>query len=196
MRTYSPSLLTLLDEGRVSLAGMIRFDLGEGSYGFIRRSAPYTWAGVTYQPMLEGLISVSGLPSTTGTSASGFTLTLSESPDEGLTPEVLLNIENYDYRDRPVTIYDLHVHPDTGAILGDPVAMMRGYINAIEHVTDPSSGYLMQVECESRALDYSRRNGRLASNEDQQRRAPTGTVDKFFEHAGTAGIIDLKWGKS
>lgn len=196
MRTFSPTLLALLDEGRVSLAGMIRFDLGEGSYGFIRRAAPYTWGGVTYQPMLEGLISVSSLAATTGTSASGFTLTLSESPDDGLTPDVLLNIENYDYRDRPVTIYDLHAHPDTGAILGDPVAMMRGYINAIEHVTDPSSGYLMQVECESRALDYSRRNGRLASHEDQQRRAPVGTVDKFFEHAGSAGKKDLKWGKS
>lgn len=196
MRTFSPTLLALLDEGRVSLAGMIRFDLGEGSYGFIRRSSAYTWGGVTYQPMLEGLISVSGLPSGTGTAASGFTLTLSESPDDGLTPDVLLNIENYDYRDRPVTIYDLHMHPDTGAILGDPVAMMRGYINAIEHLTDPSSGYVMQVECESRALDYSRRNGRLASSEDQQRRAPVGTVDKFFEHAGSAGKIDLKWGKS
>lgn len=193
MRTYTPELLDLLDEGRVKLAGMIRFDLGEGSYGFIRRSAPYTWGGVTYNPLPGGIIAVSNFPQTTGTSAQGFTIQLSESPDNGLTPDVLLNIENYDYRDRAVTIYDLHMHPDTGAILGDPIAMMRGYINAISHETDPETGYFMTVECESRAIDYSRTNGRVRSHEDQQRRSPG---DKFYEHAGTAGRVKIKWGKT
>lgn len=192
MRTYSPELLNLLDEGRVKLAGMIRIDLGEGSYGFIRRSAPYVWGGVTYNPLPGGIIAVSNFPQTTGTAASGFTVRLSESPDSGLTPDVLLQIENYDYRDRPITIYDLHMHPDTGAILGDPIALMRGYINAIPHETDPETGYFMTLECESRAIDYSRTNGRIRSQADQQRRSPG---DLFYEHAGTAGRIKIKWGK-
>lgn len=192
MRSYDTELLALLDEGRVRYAGMIRFDLGEGSYGFIRQSADYVHAGVTYKAMMEGLIEVSDLSYGTGTVAQGFTLRLAESPDNGITPEVLLNIENYDYRDRPVTIYDLHRHPDNGAVIGDPVALMRGYINAILHEEDPSSGFFMTVECESRALDYSRTNGRIRSQDDQQRRNPG---DKFYEHAATAGRIKIKWGK-
>lgn len=193
MRTYPSSLLDLLDEGRVRYAGMIRFDLGEGSYGFIRQSSQYTYGGVVYQPMLEGLIEVSSLSRNTGTAASGFTLRLSESPDNDITPEVLLNIENYDYRDRPVTIFDLHRHPDTGAVLGDPVRMARGYINRISHREDPGAGYQLLVECETRALDYSRTNGRIRSSDDQQRRAAD---DLFFEHASTAGRIKVKWGKA
>ena len=186
------ALLDLLDEGRVRYAGMIRFDLGEGSYGFIRQSSEYGFGGVTYQPMLDGLIEVSGFTRSTGTAASGFTLRLSESPDSDLTPDVLLQIENYDYRDRPVTIFDLHRHPDTGAILGDPVRLERGYINRITHKEDPETGYYMLVECENRALDYGRTNGRVRSHDDQQRRAPG---DRYFEHASTAGRIKVKWGK-
>lgn len=193
MRTYPTALLDLLDEGRVRYAGMIRFDLGEGSYGFIRQSEDYVHAGVTYKAMMENLIEVSDLSYGTGTVAQGFTLRLAESPDNGITPDVLLNIENYDYRDRPVTIYDLHRHPDTGAVIGDPVALMRGYINAISHEEDPSSGFFMTVECESRGLDYSRTNGRIRSQDDQQRR---NSGDKFYEHAATAGRIKIKWGKT
>jgi len=193
MRTYPPELLDLLDEGRVRYAGMIRFDLGEGSYGFIRQSADYVHAGVTYKAMLDGLIEVSDLSYGTGTVAQGFTLRLSESPDNGITPAVLLNIENYDYRDRPVTIYDLHRHPDTGAEIGDPVALMRGYINAIIHEEDPSSGYFMTVECESRGLYYSRTNGRIRSQDDQQRRNPG---DKVNAHLATSGRVKIDWGKA
>jgi hypothetical protein len=191
MRTYATALLNLLDEGRVRFAGMIRFDLGEGSYGFIRQSSDYDYAGVTYKAMLSGLIEVSDLSFGTGTAAAGFALRLAESPDNGVTPEVLLNIENYDYLDRPVTIYDLHRHPDTGSIIGDPEPMMRGYINVIRHEED--DGYFMTVECESRALDYSRTNGRVRSNDDQQRRS---AGDKFYEHAASAGRVKVKWGKA
>lgn len=193
MRTYSPALLNLLDEGRVRYAGMIRFDLGEGSFGFIRQSSDHVYAGVTYKAMLDGLIEVSSLSRGSGTSASGFSLRLSESPDNGITPDLLLNIENYDYRDRPVTIYDLHRHPDTGAVLGDPIIMERGYINAIIHNDDPDAGFYMTVECENRAIDYSRTNGRIRSQEDQQRRS---SGDLFFEHASLTGRQLIKWGKT
>ncbi|MGJ8570423.1 MAG: DUF2163 domain-containing protein [Hoeflea sp.] len=193
MRTYSTELLDLLDDGRVRYAGMIRFDLGEGSFGFIRQSSDYVYGGVTYKAMLDGLIEVSSLSRSSGTAASGFTLRLSESPDNGVTPDVLLNIENYDYLDRAVTIYDLHRHPDTGAVLGDPIPMERGYINRIIHNEDPESGFYMTVECESRALDYGRTNGRIRSQEDQHRRS---SGDKYFEHASTTGRQKIKWGKA
>lgn len=193
MRTYAADTLDLLDAGRIAIAGMIRFDFGEGSYGLIRARAPYTWGGLTYNPLPNGLITVSALPRTTGTAATGFRITLSASPDTGLTPEQILQIEDYDYLDRPVTVYDLHCHPDTGAVLGAPQAMMRGYINSMSHEGDEDSGHLLVAECESRAMDYSRRNGRVRSHADQQRRAPG---DRFFEHAGTAGRIQIKFGKT
>ncbi|QKV17860.1 DUF2163 domain-containing protein [Oricola thermophila] len=192
MRNYPTAVLAMLDEGRTAIAGMIRFDLGEGPFGIIQAVSPYEWGGITYHPFPAGIISISDIPGTTGTAAQGFTITLSESSDDGLTPQVILDIESYDYRDRPVTIYDLHTHPDTGVPLGDPIAMMRGYINAISHAEEPDTGHIATIECESRAIDYSRTNGRIRSDDDQKRRNPG---DRFFEHAATTGRVKVKWGK-
>lgn len=192
MRSFNSTYLDLLDEGREAVAGMIRFDLGEGSFGFIQRPSLYIYGGLTYQPVPAGIFSVSDLSGATGTAAHGFAIELSESGEDGLTPAVILNIEDYDYRDRPATIYDLKMHPDTGAVLGDPVPMKSGYINAIRHREDPSRGHIAVIECEGREIDYSRTNGRIRSDADQKRRTPG---DRFLEHAGTAGRIKLNWGK-
>ena len=63
MRSFDPEILDLLDEGRIKIAGMIRFDFGEGSYGFIQRWSGYTYDGVDYEPLPEGIISISDLSS-------------------------------------------------------------------------------------------------------------------------------------
>lgn len=192
MRNFNPALLALLDEGRTDIVGMIRFDLGEGIFGFIHRSSPHTFEGVEYQPLPAGILSVSDFPMATGTAAEGFTIELSESPDDGLTPDVIVQLESYDYRDRPVTVFDWHHHPDTGLPLTDPIAQMRGYINAVEHTTDPDRGYIVRIECESRAIDYSRTNGRIRSVDDQRRRL---AGDRGFEHAAVTGRQKIKWGR-
>ncbi|MDF2620214.1 MAG: hypothetical protein K0S00_2873 [Xanthobacteraceae bacterium] len=109
----------------------------------------------------------------------------------GLTPEVLLTIEAEDYRDRPVTIYDVYFHPDTGALL-HVQALKRGYIDTIDHIDDPEDGYTLEAKCESRALDYTRTNGRRRTVVDQARRAPG---DLFFEHAAMRGREVIFWGR-
>ena len=179
---------------RNKIRAMIRFDLGEGSWGFIRARAPHTHEGLVYNPVPDALFSVPDLESGTGTTASGFTLLVSESPAEGVTPDVLRQIESYTYRDKPVTIYDMLIDPDTNAIT-DIEAVARGYIVSIRHRRRVSDGYTVAIECKTRSLDYSRKNGRVRSDEDQKRRTPAGKTDRVFEQAGLAGRIQLKWGK-
>ena len=189
--TLSTPVKVLYDEGRISTRQMIRFQFGSGIYGFIARSEPLTYQSVEYKPF--GLIEVSDLGGGTGTTADGsFTLTLAESPDDGLTPAVLLQIEAEDYRDRRVTVMDAHFHPDTGALV-QVETVARGYLDVIEHVVDPERGYVLTAQCEGRQLDYSRKNGRVRSTADQQRRAPG---DKFFELAGKAGRVEVLWGRT
>lgn len=187
----SPEVRDLYDQGRISTRQMLRFQFGSGVYGFIAgRADPLTYLGVEYKPF--GLIEVSDISGGSGTTADGgFTLTLAESPDDGLTPQILIQIESEDYRDRPVIVMDAHFHPDTGALL-QVETVARGYLDVIEHVTDSNRGHIITATCEGRQLDYSRRNGRVRSNADQQRRAPG---DKFFEHAGKAGRVEVLWGK-
>jgi len=193
MRTYSPELLAFLDAGTVKLAGMIRIDLGEGPYGFIHRAAPFTYLGLEYKPLPSGIIAMSGFSCNTGTTAESFSVVLSESADNDITPEVILQIENYDYRDRKITLFDLHMHPVTGAILENPRVMQAGYINAVAHRKDKSNGHIATFSCETKKINYSRSNARLRNGEDQARRNP---VDLGFQHVSSAGQQALKWGKA
>lgn len=187
----SPDVKALYDQGRVSTRQMIRFTFGSGVYGFISASKPLVWNGLEYKPF--GLIKVSDLGNGTGTTADGnFTLTLAASPSIGLTPDVLVRIEDEDYQDRPVVVMDAHFHPDTGALL-QVETVARGFLDVIRHSTDTADGYQLQAECEGRQLDYSRKNGRVRSVADQQRRAPG---DKFFEHAAKAGRVSIDWGRT
>jgi hypothetical protein len=116
-----------------------------------------------------------------------------EAPDNGVTPTEILNFEAYDYLDRPVTVMDLHVNPDTGAVLGDPVPLARGYVTVVRHEDDPERGYIMILECESRGLDYNRTNGRMNSDQDQRR---VNATDAFFSNASTTGTVEVKWGRA
>ncbi|MDQ0558303.1 hypothetical protein QO004_000076 [Rhizobium mesoamericanum] len=188
--TISTEVKALYDAGRISTRQMVRVQLGSGIYGFIARREPLIWAGVTYQPF--GLIEVSDIGGGTGTAADGgFTLTLAESKEFGLTPEILTEIESEDYRDRPVVVYDAHFHPDTGALI-QVESVARGYLDVVEHNIDDTRGYYLTARCEGRQLDYSRQNGRKRTVADQQRRDPG---DRFFEHAASAGRVDIAWGK-
>lgn len=181
----------LYDAGRISTRQMIRLEFGTGTYGFIADKDALTYAGLTYQPF--GLIEVSDLGGGLGTSADGnFTLRLAESKDFGLTPEMLTEIENEDYRDRPVRVMDAHFHPDTDALL-QVETVARGYVDTIQHHFGPDGGAYIEAACEGRQLDYSRKNGRYRSIADQKRRDEG---DMFPEHAATAGRIELIWGRA
>lgn len=188
MITADPQVLDLLDEGRMDVRGLVKFEFGTGTYGFTTATVPITVGGLTYQP--GGIIEISDLPAEIGMTAQQFTITLAASPDDGLTPEVLQTIEAEDYRDRAVTLYDAYFHPDTGAFIGAR-ALKRGYLDVIDH-EDDESGYRLIASCETRSLDYTRTNGRVRSVEDQYRRAPG---DRFFEHAAKRGRIAIWWGR-
>lgn len=190
MITFPSDVLDLLDEGRTVVRGLIRFDFGTGSYGFIKSVQPMTYGGLEYKP--GGAITVSDFSEETGLTAQPFTVTLAASPDDGLTPAVLQTIEAEDYRDRPVTIYDAHFHPDTNALLMVQT-MKRGYVDTIDHLDSAKNGgYMIVANCETRALDYTRTNGRKRNQSDQNRRAPG---DGIFQHASTRGRELVYWGQ-
>ena len=188
MIQHPPEVLQLLDEGRAEIRGLMRFEFGTGTYGFIRGRSELTWGGLTYVP--GGIVEVSDLPSAIGMTAQRFTITLSASHEDGLTPDVLRTIEQEDYRDRPVRIYDAYFHPDTGALL-DVKGLRRGYVDIIEHIEDDKRGYTLVANCETRALDYNRTNGRMRSDADQRL---IKADDGFFKHVSYAAEKQLYWG--
>lgn len=190
MITLPSSVLTLLDAGKISVRGLMRFDFGTGTYGFTTSIQPIVYNGLTYQP--GGVIKVSDFADSIGLAAQQFTISLSTSPDDTLTPAVLQTIENEDYRDRPVTIYDAFFDPATGALLFVQ-AVRRGYVDTIDHIDTQDTGYSISANCETRALDYTRTNGRKRTDLDQKRRNPG---DTWFLHSSMRGREIVYWGRA
>lgn len=187
METFDSAIEQQLANGIMAVRGLVKVTLGSGTYGFVRDIVPLTWDGLTYQP--GGLISVSDIPAEIGFAASSFTLRLAFSSDDDLTPTVLKQIYAESYRDRPVLIYDAYKNLNTDAVI-DAVLQRAGYIDRLKLKRDDSSAYL-EVECFSRSIDYSRKNGRYATRQDQRRRE---TGDRFFDQASRTKAMRVVWG--
>lgn len=188
MRSFNATIAANLAAGRVSVRGLITFTFGSGTYRFVRDVVPRVWGGNTYIP--GGAFSVSDIPNQTGFSASSFTVSLAASPDDGLTPAILLSVFSEDYRDRPVSIYDCYINVDTGAVI-DAELIRLGYIDRLVY-REGSQGAMLEAQCYTRALDYGRTNGKEATYANHQRRAPG---DKFREHTANAKTAEIYWGR-
>ncbi|MEF2073478.1 DUF2163 domain-containing protein [Consotaella aegiceratis] len=187
MRTLPETVLAKLDAGGIAIRGTILFQFGTGTYPFWNGTQPLTYEGVTYLP--GGILEVAAIPGSWGMDAEGLEISLAAAPEDGLTPEVLATIEAEDYHQRPVTISDLYIDPETRQILfREPV--YRGTVDVIEHQDGPDAKLV--VRCESRALDNQREGYRTRSNADQQL---IHAGDLFFEHAEVAGKQDYYWGR-
>lgn len=191
MRSFDEDILALYDERRVVITGMIRVDLGEGAFGFIHSVDSYDFNGLTYAPIPRGIISISDYGATTGTTAAGFQVRVAENPDVGAPANSLMQIEDYDYREKPITCWNLHTHPDTGVRIGVE-GTHEGYISHIEHTVDPDIGPIMVLHCETEAIELSKSNGRLRTDEDQARRS---AGDLIYSNAGNSGREKVDWGR-
>lgn len=187
MRTLNADVLDKLDEGRIVIRGMMRCEFGTGTYGFWTGRETYHFEGLDYLP--GGILEVGEVAGSYGMSAEGLEIRLASAPDGGLTPDILASIEQEDYHQRPVRLFDLYIDPDTRAVLFvEPV--YRGSVDVIEHEGGSRPGLV--IRCESRALDNSRQGYRMRSNADQQLISPG---DRFFEHAEVAGKQEIYWGR-
>jgi hypothetical protein len=189
MRTFNATVQGQLDAGRVSIRQLVKLELGSGSYGFALSVQPITFSSLEYKAL--GLIEVSDLRLAPGTTADDFTVRLPASTDDGMLPAVLDGFFSEDYRDRPVILYDAYLHADTGALI-TAIEMRRGLIDQVRLIRNVDGGASYELECVSRAIDYSRRNGRLANDVDQQRRA---SGDRFFSHTAQTGRVQIYWGR-
>jgi hypothetical protein len=189
MRTLNATVQSQLDAGRVSIRQLVKISLGSGDYGFAMSVQPITFSGLEYKAL--GLIEVSDLRLAPGTSADDFTVVLPASVDDGMIPAVLDGFFSEAYTDRAVTIIDAYLNVDTNALITG-ITMRSGYIEHVQLLRNVDGGSRFEVECGSRAIDYSRRNGRLSSDVDQKRRS---SGDKFFEHTNQAGRTQLYWGR-
>lgn len=190
MRSYTPEIIAMLNSGKVKICGMVRLDFPEGSFGFINRTASKVFGGLTYEPIPQQMFKASNFVAGTGTSAARFNLTFGASPDFEFTPDVINQIEAYEYIGAEVTLYDFIHDPVTNAEISDPIAMASGVIDAAEYVGDQSEALNLSIA--DTGLNMSKRNDRHRTPQDLQRRSAT---DEFYKHLTTAGTENITWGE-
>lgn len=174
--SFPTRLEQLLDEGRIAIRGMVKFEFGTGTYGLWTGNYELAWGGVTFKP--NQLMSVEERSLGTGLEAGSFKIEHPAASDFGVTPDILAGIEQEDYKGRPVTIYEAYFDPDTRELLHvEPLDY--GYCDTIDHVTEDGQMKLVGNVL-SGAIDNHRDGYRSASHEDQQLVAPG---DMGFEHA-------------
>jgi hypothetical protein len=182
--SFPARLEQLLEEGRIAIRGMVKFQLGTGTYGFWTGNYDLPWDGIVYRP--NQLISIEDRSFGVGLEGSGFKIELPAKADFGVTPDLLLQIEQLDYKNRPVTVYEAYFDPDTRQLL-HVEAIDYGYIDIIDHVNE--DGQLKLVgKVMTGAIDNHRDGYRSASHEDQQLVSPG---DMGFEHAGRVKTEDF-----
>lgn len=189
MKTLSPQVLDLFDTGAIAIRGLVKVILPSGTYGLWNGTGEEEFEGISYKP--NSLISADEVAMGIGTSAIPFDITVPESANFGVTPDLLAGIENEHYKNAVVVIYDAYYEPNTRNLLHvEP--MRSGYIDTIDHNDDGQSSALM-VHCEDHRLDGHRNGYRTASHADQQL---VSVGDKFFEYASEQTTEKFYFGRS
>lgn len=175
--SYPSELEALLESGRVAIRGLLRVTLGSGTFGLWNGVGDFEYAGVTYRG--NSLITIEDIPTDLGSQAVPLRIELPASADFGITPDMLSEIEQEDYKGRPIVIFDAFFEPDTRNLIHvEP--LYSGFIDTIDHVRG-NGEFKLVVNVETTALDNHRDGYRSASNADQQL---VSAGDRFFEHAG------------
>lgn len=188
MLALSSPQITALASGAIVRRGMIRFDLGSGTYAFWDGNEAITYNSVTYNAGGQ-LIDISAADQGVGMASSSVTVKLYASPD--IPSSILSTIFAEQYRRRAVTVSEALIDADTRALIGAPVVKWRGYIHAVEMKEDGDKIWI-EGRLESRSLDNTKRGYAMSNGAHH---ADVDATDLFFEHVATAGSVPVYFGQ-
>lgn len=191
MRSFDSDTLDLLDSGRIVTRALMEFQFGTGTYGFWDGVGTMVYAGLTYVGA-GSLISIDDLDYVSDLSSAAITFRLTAVPNSDLTPDVLASIESETYHGRPVILRRAYIHPDTRALVSVE-RIWRGYLDQVSHSYTIGGEAVLEMSCESRARDNTRRGYRTYSDADQRR---IDADDGGFRHAATAAAQTIYWGRT
>ncbi|MGU3494208.1 hypothetical protein ACLBXM_09215 [Xanthobacteraceae bacterium A53D] len=187
-RFLSPAALAAYRNGRVGERTLIQIDLADATYGFWDGTDILEYGGITYVGAGR-LLSVDDVSSGTD-GGDPLTLHLAAVPASGLSMDVLSQIEEHDYHQRPARVSTAAFGLDGSGLLGVS-ALYGGYIDVLSH--EDTVGGAGEIVCslESRSRDLTLTGYRINGDADQRLIAAN---DGFFRHAATAGDQTINWG--
>lgn len=190
MKVITVGQQAALDASGIVMRSMMLFDFLEGYFGFWNGIGRFTWN--TFEFIGAGsLISVEADEESLGLESNGITARLRAQPEAGLTPDVLATIEDYQYRNRPVTFYRALFNLATMELIDDPIVERRCIVDRFTHEESSDGDYVLVGHFVSRAIDYTRRGPMVRSSAHQNL---VSAGDLFLDYTGFAGTAQIYFG--
>ena len=94
------------------------------------------------------------------------------------------------YQNRPATVWEVVLDPDTLQIVGDPIKVFAGRMDVMR-VRDTAESCTVELDVTNRLVDWERPRRVLFSHEEHMRR--TGQADQSFYFAAAMAEKDVTW---
>lgn len=194
-KSFDSATQAQLDAGQSVDRYVVRFEFDEGDFGFWGGIGVFTYddgdgdldyigAGglITAEEFVEGV---------TG-EAIPLVLMLSGIPNSELSPDVLAEVENYTYHQRPVRISTAYFDADDGTL--QSVELERIYfVDRIIHQHTVGGEAVLRVECESKARDNFKSGTRMRTDADQRL---IDADDGGLRYTIEAATVPIAWGRA
>ncbi len=190
MKTLTVDQQAALEASGLAMRSMLLFDFPEGYFGFWTGIGVLTWNTIGFVGAAS-LISVERDEESLDLESNGCTARLRAQPAIGLSPDLLATIEDYQYRNRPVTIFRALLDITTDALIDDPIVEWRGIVDQFEHEESADGDYVLVGKFVSRSIDYTRRGPMVRSSAHQELVSPG---DLFLDYTGYAGTANIYFG--
>ncbi|HVL70366.1 MAG TPA: hypothetical protein VM434_00605 [Beijerinckiaceae bacterium] len=193
-RAFTQATHDLLAGGALAERALIVVRLPEGDFGFwddvFSATFPDHFPGVTFTGS-GSLISLDDVQQTARQTVQALKGYLS-----GLDTGVLATLGTHNLHAGTVEIAKALYNPDSRALVA-VVTVFRGYIDQDRIVERPGDDgtlvSVLELTCESRAIELDRATHRRRSFADQQRFS---AGDRFFEYTGRVGTKPIPWGRA
>lgn len=156
---------------RVARTMAVDLDFPSGTARFALGTSDLVLNGATY--LAVGMLAAVGTSEeSTEIKATGLTIQLSGIPRDAIILTLLQG-----YQGRRGTVWEVVCNPDTFAVIGQPICVFRGRMDAMN--VELGETATVSVTLESRLADWSRARIRRYTDEDQQKQFPGDTGFRF-----------------
>lgn len=188
----SSQLQEALDAPERYSAVFVTFVLGSNTYGFWTGQGTITYNSIEYVNGAS-LFELSDIQMDADGSTNECIISLSTSPDKGLTTDVLLSFYDENWQFGRVTIQLAMLDPETGEPVG-AVTFIRGVIYEAPYKKGRTSNKI-EARVVSQTIKMSENGGIYRNASTQYRLDPTDTALEGIGTLGGAVKKKLKWGQ-
>lgn len=183
-----------VDDGRVVIVPLIKFEIPDHTVGYWKGGRDFTWDGFLYKA--NRCLDLSSLDGQLGSEVTKRTIGFSDVPTTD-PDDVIATIESYDYISSTVILAYLLGDPDTDEILGD----LTSQVYQIDKLTHTKSApddrgmrtVSLSIDLEPTGRTFRNQTYAKRSTDDQQ--FDNLATDTAFEYAAVVKDIPVEWGQ-